>query len=304
MVGKLTANAALMGANVPAVGTFNVEQTSAVYVKVVAVDRAGNKSGASTAASVTALLIDNSHISDLSVSKLTAGTITAQSILAAAMEVGTGGNIILNEGALLVRDANARTLIEMGKRTLDPIGGYGFTVFNPVTGQVMTRMGEINDPNNDYGVESVNSAGDLVSLAVMAFGTQSNDLGGSSTTISSTSWSDPPDGLGPNLTDIEVGSSRRMIVIVSAAWSTPVSNPYAYAGFQVIRQDTGAATVSGSDTSALQLAVGEARAGMSAVFLVKGVFLPVAGKYTVRARYRVSVGSAVVQNRAITVIPF
>jgi hypothetical protein len=77
LVGKLAATVANIRGQIPAVGTFPVDATAAVWVKVVAVDASGNASGASAAASSTALLIDNAHISDLSVSKVTAGTIGA-----------------------------------------------------------------------------------------------------------------------------------------------------------------------------------------------------------------------------------
>lgn len=77
LLGNLTANVGLMIAAIPAVGTLQVESTAATWFKIVAVDRSGNKSTASPAASATALLIDDAHISTLTVSKVTAGTIAA-----------------------------------------------------------------------------------------------------------------------------------------------------------------------------------------------------------------------------------
>lgn len=75
-IGKLVANNGMMLGEIPAVGTFPVEFTEDVYIKVVAVDDAGNRSSPSVAAQSTVLLIDDAHISDLTVSKVTAGTIT------------------------------------------------------------------------------------------------------------------------------------------------------------------------------------------------------------------------------------
>lgn len=90
-IGKLLANNGMMLGEIPAVGTFPVEDTSDVYVKVVAVDEAGNKSNPSTAAQSSVLLIDDAHISDLTVSKVTAGTITAAWILAGSIKTATSG---------------------------------------------------------------------------------------------------------------------------------------------------------------------------------------------------------------------
>lgn len=89
--GRLTANAGLITAGIPAVGTFQVEQTTGVAVKVIAVDSTGNKSPASAPATVTAELIDDAHISDLTVSKVTAGTLSAEWILAGSIKTATTG---------------------------------------------------------------------------------------------------------------------------------------------------------------------------------------------------------------------
>lgn len=91
LVGKLPATVANIRGTIPAVGTFPVESTNAVWTKVVAVDTAGNKSTASVGASATALLIDNAHISDLTVSKVTAGTIGATWIQGGTLTTATSG---------------------------------------------------------------------------------------------------------------------------------------------------------------------------------------------------------------------
>jgi hypothetical protein len=82
----------MLQAGIPAVGTFTIEPTETIHVKVVAVDRAGNRSAASPSATVTATLIDNAHISDLTVSKVTAGTITAEWVLAGMIRTATSGS--------------------------------------------------------------------------------------------------------------------------------------------------------------------------------------------------------------------
>lgn len=101
LLGKLIANNGMIIASIPAVGTFNVESTNALYVKVLAVDEAGNKSNPSTAVQSTALLIDNAHISDLTVSKVTAGTITADWFVGARIKTAdTGSRVELNSSGL------------------------------------------------------------------------------------------------------------------------------------------------------------------------------------------------------------
>lgn len=91
LLGKLVANSGMLTANIPALGSFGISSTVGVYVKVIAVDISGNKSPASAAASATATLIDNQHITDLSADKITAGTITAQILLAGSIKTSTVG---------------------------------------------------------------------------------------------------------------------------------------------------------------------------------------------------------------------
>jgi hypothetical protein len=89
--GKVSATAGMIQAQIPVVTTVQVEETSARYVRVVAVDQTGNKSGPSDAASATALLIDDAHISDLTVTKVTAGTISADWIVGARIKTADTG---------------------------------------------------------------------------------------------------------------------------------------------------------------------------------------------------------------------
>lgn len=98
-VGKLIANSGMLQAGIPAIGTFQIEQTDNIWVKVVAVDRAGNKSSASDGVQATVELIDDAHISDLTVSKITAGTIMAEWIMAGAIKTATSGARVEITGA-------------------------------------------------------------------------------------------------------------------------------------------------------------------------------------------------------------
>ena len=90
-LGKLIANAGMMAAKISAVGTFQVTNTTGVYIRVIAVDESGNSSPASPSSGVTAVLIDDSHISSLNVSKLIAGTVTATIILGGTIATANVG---------------------------------------------------------------------------------------------------------------------------------------------------------------------------------------------------------------------
>ena len=90
-IGKLVATSANIIGQIPAVATFPVSQTDGVWIKVVAVDHSGNKSGPSDGAQSTASLIDDQHISSLTVSKVTAGLINATWILAGSIKTAEAG---------------------------------------------------------------------------------------------------------------------------------------------------------------------------------------------------------------------
>lgn len=90
LLGKVLANWGMITGQIPVVGTFPIDDLTPVYFKVVAVDEAGNKSASSTAVSATAELVDDAHIDSLTVSKVTAGTIFADWLLAGLIKTGVG----------------------------------------------------------------------------------------------------------------------------------------------------------------------------------------------------------------------
>ena len=113
LVGRLQVNAALTS-QTPVVGTFQVEETTERYVRVVAVDREGNRSNASNTATATADLIDDAHISDLTVSKLTAGTLTSDVVLGATIRTGESGQRVeLNSDGLMGYDDDGDLTINL-----------------------------------------------------------------------------------------------------------------------------------------------------------------------------------------------
>lgn len=73
LLGRLTATQGMIAAQTPAIGTFTVPSTAAIWIKVVAVDISGNRSPASVAVQSTALLIPSANIGDLDASKIVTG---------------------------------------------------------------------------------------------------------------------------------------------------------------------------------------------------------------------------------------
>jgi len=106
LLGKLPATNGMILSQTPVVGTFPIQSTTNVYVKVVAVDESGNRSNPSTAVQSSALLVDDSHISNLTVSKVTAGTVSADWLLGANIQTAASGvGAGLNALGLFARNA-------------------------------------------------------------------------------------------------------------------------------------------------------------------------------------------------------
>lgn len=142
LLGKLKANAGMIQAQIAAVGTYQVDSTVAVHVRVVAVDISGNRSGPSDAASATALLIDDAHISDLTVSKVTAGTIAASWVMA---------------GEIKTADTGARARLSAAGFELYDTAGTR-TMFGDASTGALTMTGELNSGTAGNRI-SVNPAG-------------------------------------------------------------------------------------------------------------------------------------------------
>lgn len=111
LLGKIIANAGMITGHIPAIGTVPIESVAPVYFKVIAVDNDGNQSLPSPAVQQTAELIDDAHISNLTVSKVTAGTITSDWILGASIKTGlTGARAELDANGIRLYDTtNAQT---------------------------------------------------------------------------------------------------------------------------------------------------------------------------------------------------
>jgi hypothetical protein len=316
-VGELTANIGMMNATIPAIGTFTIQPTETVYVKVVAVDRAGNKSGPSAGATVTATLIDDQHVSSLSVTKLTAGTITADTILAAAMHVGTGGIVSIDRGTFIVNDALGRPIVRMG---LLPDGKYGLRVDDPA-GNPQLRAGEL--VGGGYGMEAVDETGALVSLSTLAFGTEAA-IGQGAVFMTTTGAPDfyvaDPDGLSVK---VRIGTSRRAIVFVGSEISHALDNPAGtydwrsgFITFRITDLTTGQLTLTpsgyaaggelGGNTPNVQIPHVPSLLDIGSTFLMEGVskFPTAPGDYLFEVCYILTDGNIDFQNRNIAVLPY
>lgn len=139
--GTVKADQGMMSGLIPAVVTVPVAETSARYVRVIAVDRAGNKSLASDAASSTALLLDSQYISELTASKITAGTLNANVILGASIQTASSGaRVELNQNGLQAFNTAGQQTIDVGTDgnvsiigtfASGPVGSSKRVVMNP-----------------------------------------------------------------------------------------------------------------------------------------------------------------------------
>lgn len=75
-VGKIVATRTQVNGKIPVIGAFPVATPDEVWVKVIAVDLAGNRSDPSAAAAVTAELIDSQWVSNLTADVITFGSFT------------------------------------------------------------------------------------------------------------------------------------------------------------------------------------------------------------------------------------
>jgi len=89
MIGKLMIGAGLINGQIPAIGSFSIANAGEVFVKVVAVNNAGKRSSASEPTKASATLVDSAHISELSATKITAGTIRSIVTISGSFRTGT-----------------------------------------------------------------------------------------------------------------------------------------------------------------------------------------------------------------------
>jgi hypothetical protein len=136
LIGKLPVTAGMITGLIPAVGGFKTDAIGARWYRVVAVDEAGNASQPSVSVAATATLIDDQHVQNLTVTKVTAGTISADWFVGARIKTGnTGARAELNTaGVELFNSGNTRTVF------LDASTGKGYFTGQVQSGTVGTRI--------------------------------------------------------------------------------------------------------------------------------------------------------------------
>lgn len=94
-LGSLTATIANIGGQIPVVGAFTIPPgqppAQNMFVRVVAVDTAGNRSNPSASAGATILLLPDEYIESLTATKITAGTIEADILVAGMLATALAG---------------------------------------------------------------------------------------------------------------------------------------------------------------------------------------------------------------------
>lgn len=154
-VGNLLANESNLRAGIAAVGSFTINNVSDVWVKVVAVDKFGNKSSPSEAVQSSATLIDSEHISDLTASKITAGTIDATLLLAGTIRTAVDGQRVeLNNEGLVIYDEN-------GDPTVNLTADDDSPNFISITQGLENTVASIDSDGNISG-QTITAADDII----------------------------------------------------------------------------------------------------------------------------------------------
>lgn len=100
-IGTMPADKGIMLAATPAVATFQTDALVAQYVRVIAIDKTGNRSPASATASAVPGLLDSAYISELTATKISAGTLGADVIVGARIKTAnSGARVELNTAGL------------------------------------------------------------------------------------------------------------------------------------------------------------------------------------------------------------
>lgn len=114
LLGKLIANNSLLIGQIPAVGSFPISSIVPTYFKVIAVDTAGNKSLPSSSVSSTALLIDDAHITSLTATKITAGTVTSDIVVGGRIATGlTGARVQMDSTGIKAYDSSGTNTVQI-----------------------------------------------------------------------------------------------------------------------------------------------------------------------------------------------
>jgi hypothetical protein len=174
-LGSLPANAGNITGQIPVVGSFTIPPgqppAQSMYIKIVAVDVAGNKSAPSAAAGATAVLWSNAYITDLSVSKLTAGTVTASIILGGTIGTAlTGQRVVMDSTGVHSYDAGGNVVFDLNSATTtltlaQVAGGEKITLETPASSYPVIRLYDTAGTNNAF-INAVNIDGNTAGIGI------------------------------------------------------------------------------------------------------------------------------------------
>jgi hypothetical protein len=271
LLGKMMANWGMIVGQIPAVATFPVRgaprppnadpgegpstDTLPLFFKVMAVDESGNKSLASAAAESSADLISSQYVSDLTASKITAGRMTAEVLMAGRIttaEAGprvqmshTGMQGYKEDGTLGLDWKSSNGLLHvLGEAGIKVTGGGnveitdGALVVKNANGNVIVEVGECQDGRHGIqvfkdnglrvarigelesaggdGIEFVDDLGRLVRANTMAFGIKSATITTVENGVSTAGFQNfSAGGAGPSVT-VTIGNTLTAIVMISS----------------------------------------------------------------------------------------
>lgn len=171
LLGKIIANNGMLTGQIPAVGTVAIERTVPTYFKVTAVDNYGNASQPSVAVQQIAQLVDDAHISDLTVSKVTAGIVQSDWLVGARIATGfTGARVEMNASGIRAYDSanNATVTMDSSNGNFDSVGSIksGITgvriEVNPVAGLRLPEIRMYPTSGSSYAYLNAFGAGGTI----------------------------------------------------------------------------------------------------------------------------------------------
>jgi hypothetical protein len=119
LLGKVVANRGMLVAQTPIVASFKIDQVLfPTQFKVIAVDLYGNQSLPSAATAATPGLIDSQYVSELTASKISAGTILVNILIGGSLATAASGQrAIMDVDGIRTYDASANLLVDLNSTT-------------------------------------------------------------------------------------------------------------------------------------------------------------------------------------------
>jgi hypothetical protein len=146
LLGKAIANRGMIAAGTPVVESFKVDQVLfPTQFKVIAVDLNGNRSLPSTASSATPGLINSQYVSELTASKISAGTILAALLIGGSISTAAAGQRTrMDVSGLHTYDSSNTLLVDLNSDTNTNLLTGIFQTALTGTRVVIPTTGEIN----------------------------------------------------------------------------------------------------------------------------------------------------------------